>query len=70
MSQIIDPVKAAHAIASVISDRYAKNSQVHNLDDPSFYETVKKVSQVYSNAYDVAYDYISSQNEEIINDPE
>lgn len=56
MPQIIDPVKAAHAIASVISDRYAKNSQVHNLDDPSFYETVKKVSQVYSNAYDVAYD--------------
>lgn len=42
MPQIIDPVKAAHAIASVISDRYAKNSQVHNLDDPSFYETVKK----------------------------
>lgn len=61
--QNIKPETAAHRIAEEFCARYISNIPVPDIDSPDFHNSVKTASQIYANAYDVAFHYIAEENE-------
>ena len=62
--QFIDPEQAAHNVASSICNKFIKNLKLESIspDSCELSKIVVETSKVYSLAYDIAYNQISSEN--------
>ncbi len=63
----INPEKAAHNVATVFCEKFLSTSSTASYLDPNsneFYDKAAKAAQIYALAYDIAFETISSENNE------
>ena len=72
-SQHIDPVIAAHQIASALSNKFISKLNEPGILSPDGLEisnATKKAAQLYAISYDEAYEYFSKCNDDLIKNPD